>query len=376
MRRLPFALLLISAGLLVVWPAGLPAASAAQSGDCRESTSPHGAQWLTCLPASGWNGDLLVVARGHVPSTHPLGLYYLALPDGSPLPALAQRLGFAFASTSFRANGMVTGGHLDDVLELVRAFPGLTQAEPRRVWLVGLSEGGLVAALAAERHPDVFAGAYAACGAVGDPAFQVNYVGDFRVLFDYFFPGILPGSPVDVPSDVVASWSAYYVPRIAESLSRDRERVWRLIDASRAAHTPGDFGSVVQTTLNVLSYAVFTTSDVREALGGQPYDNRTRWFTGSGNDLLLNMTVPRFAADRAALDALAATTPAGRPAVPLVSLHTTRDELVPYGHALLYLARATPSGRGAFMPLPLPRYGHCAFTTAEFLAGLALLTAQ
>jgi pimeloyl-ACP methyl ester carboxylesterase len=375
MPRLRFALSFAVLGLVAVSLGAPVSARAAESADCRQSTSPQGALWLTCVPSTGWNGDLLVFARGYVPSSNALDFYYLGLPDGSHLPALAQRLGFAFATTSYRQTGVITAADLDDILALVRAFPVQTQAEPRRVWIVGVSEGGLLAALAAERHPGVFAGAYAACGPIGDPAFQVNYVADFRVLFDYFFPGVLPGSAIDVPSDVLANWTSYYLPRLAELLSEEQDRAWRLITTSRAAHVPGDFASVVQTTLNLLTYGVFATTDLREGLGGNAYDNRTRWYTGSGNDLLLNTTVPRFRADRTALEALATMTPTGRAAVPLVTLHTTRDEIVPYGHALLYLARAAPSGRGAFMPLPLPRYGHCTFTTAEFLAGLALLTA-
>ena len=40
----------------------------------------------------------------------------------------------------------------------------------------------------------LFSSALAACAPIGSFRQQVNYLGDFRVLFDYYFPGVLPGS--------------------------------------------------------------------------------------------------------------------------------------------------------------------------------------
>ena len=66
--------------------------------------------------------------------------------------------------------------------------------------MTGVSEGGLITALAIEQRPDVFDGGLSTCGPIGDFSQQINYFGDFRVLFDYFFPGVMPGSPISIPS--------------------------------------------------------------------------------------------------------------------------------------------------------------------------------
>jgi hypothetical protein len=58
-----------------------------------------------------------------------------------------------------------------------------------------------------------------------------------------------------------------------------------------------------------------------------------------------------------------------------VTLHTAGDPIVPFTHELLYAAKARPSGRGAFLPLPVSRHGHCQFTAMEVLTGLGLLVA-
>ena len=84
------------------------------------------------------------------------------------------------------------------MLELVAEF-GKTHS-PLRTYVSAVSEGGLVAALLAERSPDVFFGALAACGPIGSFNAQIDYIGNFRVLFDYFFPGVIPGSAIDDPA--------------------------------------------------------------------------------------------------------------------------------------------------------------------------------
>ena len=89
---------------------------------------------------------------------------------------------------------------------------------PLRTHVTGVSEGGLVATLLAERSPDLFSSALAACAPIGSFRQQVNYLGDFRVLFDYYFPGVLPGSAVAMPPAAAAFWRQHL------RRARDRER--------------------------------------------------------------------------------------------------------------------------------------------------------
>ena len=52
----------------------------------------------------------------------PLGFYQLTTPDGLYLPLLVQSLGYAFATTSYRQNGLAILEGVADVQELVTAF--------------------------------------------------------------------------------------------------------------------------------------------------------------------------------------------------------------------------------------------------------------
>ena len=73
---------------------------------CREGTlSQSPALYRVCFPAA-WNGDLVVYAHGYVSADEPL-----AIPDdaveGQPIEQIVNGLGYGYATTSYRANGLV-----------------------------------------------------------------------------------------------------------------------------------------------------------------------------------------------------------------------------------------------------------------------------
>ncbi len=95
-------------------------------------------------------------------------------------------------------------------------------------------------------------------------------------------------------------------------------------------------------------------------------------YFGSKNDLRLNLSVKRFTASPAARAALHPYETSGDLSIPLVTLHTTRDEVIPFWHELLYLPKVKLSDRGRFIPLPVFRYGHCNFTSSEVVGSFLL----
>jgi hypothetical protein len=227
----------------------------------------------------------------------------------------------------------------------------------------------------------VFSGGLAACGPVGDfasksPALsQANYLGDFRVLFDYFFPSVLPGSPLDIPQELRDNWETVYAPAVLAALQADPAATAQLLSVSGAPVDPADPATVAETVLSILWYNVFATQDAIDTLGGVPFDNRLRLYLGSLDDVALNLGVPRFDADPAALaEAAANYEPSGKLTRPLVTLHTTGDPVVPFWHELLYTAKVVKNrSLTRYFSLPVVRYGHCAFTEIDVLTGFAIL---
>jgi pimeloyl-ACP methyl ester carboxylesterase len=350
----------------------LPAAAGAQTaipGPCLDGELPSGAKSRICVPVVGWNGQLVVFAHGYVAVQEDLGFQDLTV-GGVPLALFVQGQGYAYATTTYRQNGLAILEGADDIRELVNAFTA-KHGVPQRTFITGASEGGLVAALLLEQSPDMFSAGLAACGPVGSFRGQVNYVGDFRVLFDYFFPNVIPGTVVDVPPDVAANWTEY-VQAIVAALQANPARAVELMRTSGAAYDPANPATIVETTINVLWYNVFGGDDAETKLGGNPYGNQLRWYFGSSNDLRLNLRVRRFTASPTAVANMRKYETTGRLTQPLVTLHTKGDGVVPFWHEPLYLAKVFLTGHSGLLPLPVDRYGHCTFNTNELLTAFAL----
>ena len=336
---------------------------------CNEGTLPSGAKALICVPP-GWNQQLVVYAPGYAAPGPELNFHDLTL-GAVNLPALVLYQGYAFATTSYRQNGLAILEGADDIRELVTAFT-VRVAPPQRTFMTGGSEGGLVAALLLEQSPEMFTSGLAACGPVGTFRGQVNYIGDFRVLFDYFFPDVIPGSAIDVPFYVVQNWLTTYLPAALQALKDNPTRALELMRTSKAAYDPANLDTIAETAKQVLTYNIISTADAAVKLGGNPYGNQFKLYLGSSNDLRLNLRVERFAASAAAVAEMKKYETTGNLTRRLVTLHTTADGLVPFVHEPLYLAKVLLTGHSGLVPLPINRYGHCTFNGAELLTAFAL----
>src|SRR4051794_12494920 len=210
---------------------GVGRAQSAIPGPCKPGRLPSGAYSSIGVPSAGWNGELVVFAHGYVWPDSPLDFYHLTLAEGTTnLAALVQLQGYAFATTTYRQNGVAILEGVEDINELVAAFAA-TVSEPLRTHLTGVSEGGVVVALLAEQSkpPHEFASALAICGPIGSFLLQLDYFDDFQVLFDYFFPGVIPGSPIRIPATVVRDWKPVYIPRITAALAAHPDRALQLM---------------------------------------------------------------------------------------------------------------------------------------------------
>jgi pimeloyl-ACP methyl ester carboxylesterase len=375
MKRTLNLLLLVISFVIGLTLSPFPAHAGPLDG-CEEGVQESGALYAICMPAEGkWNGDLVVFGHGYVSPFEELAIPedQLVLPDGTTVPGLVTSLGFAFAVTSYSKNGLAVKEGVSDVVDLVGIFRD-SHPSPRHVFLVGASEGGIITALAAERHPDVFSGAMALCGPVGDFCKQINYWGDFKVIFDYFFPNVLPGSPAGVPEYVIENWADYQAA-VINALTSNPHAKEQLLRVTKAPIDPSDPNSVLETALGILWYNVFATNDGIAVLKGKPFDNTRRIYTGSDNDLRLNLLVKRYKADQAALNEMAAYyQTSGRLRIPLVTMHTTGDPIVPYWHEPIYRLKALLNGSSLLHTnIPVFRYGHCEFKAEELLAGFALM---
>jgi hypothetical protein len=256
-----------------------------------------GALYRVCVHPEKWNGDLVVFIPGyHDPADAP------KLPagfGGSPVSWLYSELGYGFATTSFRGTGLIEsvtwiGG---DLLELVETAKTLLQntsgRTTRYIYQTGGSQGGLGTVQAVEQYPNVFSGGLAACGPIGDYRRQIDYVADFRVVFDYFFakqqtperPPAIPDWPVwrSSPGSIdPTSWEAAQA-KAAAALDdpSNADRIQQVLSVTHAPIDASDPGSIKATTLGLLWYSFRGTNDAIAKLGGIPFGNVGRRYSGS-----------------------------------------------------------------------------------------------
>jgi probable HAF family extracellular repeat protein len=340
-----------------------------------------GSIYRICMPPGGkYNGDLVIWAHGFQDAGTPVQIPedQLVIGDFS-IPDIVTRLGFGFATNSYSKTGLAVRQGMADILDLIEIYTAQHGA-PKRVYLTGASEGGLITTLLIEQHPDKFTGGLAACGPIGDFPFQINYFGDARLLFEVYFPGLIPGDPFNPPQELVENWESYYWGVVSTVLfdPANQNKLLQWIRVAKLPYVTGDsfWYSVGVSVADVLRYAVVNARDAATTLGGFPYDNRDRIYTGSDNNFLLNLLVPRLRAEGTALTEMKTHyNTRGQLAVPLVTLHTTRDQQVPQPHQAFYTLKTLFTGDllTLHVPLTVDRFEHCNFEAAEVLVSFGLL---
>ena len=368
---------------LLLLPAGASAqcsSTLVQSGAYGPAQGASGnAQYVVYLPqpANCFNGDVILFAHGYVPAGAPPGtwLSQLQLPDGTNIPSLINQLGFGFAASSFSKDGLAVLEGVQDTKALVNVLHGLN-IPIRKVFITGASEGGLVTAKSIEADPS-YAGGLAVCGPIGSFRQQINYFGDARVLFDYFFPGVLGANwtaqNIAIPAGLMAGWTSTYESAIRNAVNKNPLATFQFLSTSNIpiGLNPANAADAI---VSAIWYNVFATNDARATLGGNPYDNIGRTYKGSFNDARLNALVARFAADSAALIQMANYETDGLPGNPLVTLHTTADPQVPFWQETLYRAKVQSRNRlPELNQVPVLAFGHCNVSAGDAEVALALL---
>jgi pimeloyl-ACP methyl ester carboxylesterase len=330
-----------------------------------------GAHYVISTP-DGWNGDLVLYAHGYTAPIFPVGI-----PPGEEvlvegLRTIALQSGMAFAYSSYSQTGL---GLRDAALrteQLGNVFTSLV-GEPNRTFLIGTSFGGLAALKLVETHPERYAGLLTLCGMVGGIRAETDYVSHIRVLFDYFYPGVLRGSLYELPDDL--DLQRDIVEPVSRAIGENPEPAFLM---SQIAQTPIPFSSgpeLVQSIIQALVLQAVELEDLLERTHGQGFfENTGTVYTGNlPPELLadLNARVARYSAGAAAQQFLDKYyEPTGNLLVPLVSLHTSMDPVVPLVHESIYRSRVEARGLGANLRgVTVERYGHCQFIPEEIVGG-------
>ncbi len=354
-------------------------------GECYDELQPNGSIYRICMPNGDdapYNGQLVIWAHGYVNPDEPIHIPEDQLcPFGENAPCIdeiANALGYGFATTSYPKNGLAIVEGIADIQLLIDYYHA-HEGDTTHIYLIGASEGGIITALMTEDFPDLLSAGLSMCGPIGDFDKQIGYFGDFRVLYNYFYPGHFP-EQVIVPyplwvygmENFETLFEENWWPSIADG---SPSKLWELIQTANIPFDPMNFDdSIKQSIMDLFRYNVYASNDAAYTLGSrlyplQPYHNMYRIYTGSLDDDALNDGVQRVQADplaRLIIERDYQTS--GELEIPLVTLHTTLDQQVPYWHETLYQQKIDAAGSNdLYFHIRADRYEHCNFTVPEAL---------
>ena len=340
-----------------------------------------------------WNGEVAVWAHGYN-GEGPL------LCAGAPsLREHWIRAGYAWAASSFRTNGYDVATGVRDSREVLRIFKRKV-GKPKRVYMTGDSMGGHITAVAIETYRGVFDAAMPMCGVLGDTD-----------LFDYFLDAnvtaaALAGAPKPAFPTDQAAYAQYVKDKVLPALGRATAtgglvptsragRAWRAAVAARSGGTRPGFASAFEFWNGVADpatkvpflFGVYPGSSVGtlgSAGGNVAGNNETVYQLDddpalTGAEQSLNEAVLRIAPDPPGErngGGSGIPTVSGDPRIPVMTLHTLGDLLVPFSMEQTYAKRVAEREQGDLLTQRAIRGTlHCDFTPQELSAAFDDLAA-
>jgi pimeloyl-ACP methyl ester carboxylesterase len=311
----------------------------------------------------GWNGDLVMLLGGAVSAGDPVS-------PPEPLFPLAEALaaqGFGVAMSSYRSNGFaVADGIIDSRIAELQFTSHF--GRPIDTFLWGVSMGTHILQHYLERQPGQYAGGLSVCGSLGGGTLAWTTFVHKRAIFDYFFPGVLPGDALSTPTSTRSRFIAEVVPRIAGAILADLPRAIDMTGVEQFHYTfTGDVAELIDAVVLSVAIATLDGADLVEKAHGIPVDTTTTVYSGSSDDAALNAGIDRFTADPNAASYLGATDPDGRLIRPILEIHNRVDPIVPLDlHREAYGALLAQRGNSDFVWFrEVDRYGHCEVTPEE-----------
>jgi alpha-beta hydrolase superfamily lysophospholipase len=306
-----------------------------------------------------WNGELVMFAHGF------RGLDNELTVSDPPFRRYLIEHGYAWAASSYRANGYVPSLGEQDTYDLSKLFASKL-GPPSRIFMTGLSMGGHITGVAIQKRPNYYAGAMPVCGVMAD-----------RELFDYFTDVVLgaeaiTGITTDYP--VPANWLTDIVPLLKWVLSNDPARLsdfTNLVMYRSGGPRPYFPLSLAQWTDFLLTLA---QEDPRAPAAPASNENTVYKLSSdpqlSADELLLNAVIARvnrlnYPLPPAGISDAPAIT--GELSIPVLTMHTIGDLFVPFSMEQGYARRAATQGDSDLLVQRAIRdIGHCAFSQGEW----------
>jgi pimeloyl-ACP methyl ester carboxylesterase len=311
-----------------------------------------------------WKGDLVLYAHGF---TAPTDVIHLP-----PIEILRDQLlaqGFGVAYSSFAENGLAVKDGIRQTARLEELFADRL-GRPRRVFLIGSSMGGIIAVALAERDPDRYAGLLTVSGLIGGSRGLIDYIGHVRVLFELYYPGVLPGDLLHIPPGLDVNRDV--VGPAVQAMSRNPQGAAII---SQLVQTPVPFANgqeLVGSIVQALALHFVELEDLlRRTEGDSFFDNSNVTYSGPLPAPVLADINARVARYRSTPDVQEFLDryyePTGRLRIPMLTLYNERDPVVPGFNEARYRERVARRGNASLLVQKsfAGRYGHTGLFTPQ-----------
>jgi pimeloyl-ACP methyl ester carboxylesterase len=282
---------------------------------------------------------------------------------------------FAMAFSSYKENGW----SMQDAVIRTRQLIGLFTAKfgkLKDVFVTGHSMGGIISVMLAEKNPELLSGALPMAGPIGGGQMEIDYVANARILFDYFFPGVIRGNALEVPDDlnfyteVIPAVLALFNPANPDIMT-NVGKAMRLASVDQVAIQYLDVTELATAFLRALAYQVIGVKDMSGRTHQHVMTDNTQTVYTIGGVVQpdINAGVDRFSSTPDAENYLAHYyLPTGKLKIPMLTLHKTRDADVPIFHETAYAQIVAEAGcSDRLVQRTIVGFGHSNFTAAEHL---------
>ena len=311
-----------------------------------------------------WKGDLVLYAHGFTDPAAPIHL--------PPIENLRDQLlarGFAVGYSSFAENGLAVKDGIRQTERLEELFAERL-GRPKRTFLIGTSLGGIIAVALAERHPDRYAGVLTVSGLIGGSRGLIDYIGHVRVLFDLFYPGVLPGDLLHHPPGL--NLNQHVVGPAVQAMSHNPQGAAII---SQLAQSPVPFASgpeLVGSIAQALALHFIELDDLlRRTEGESFFDNSNVTYSGPLPAPVLadiNARVARYRSTPEVQEFLDRYyEPTGRLEIPMSTIYNERDPVVPSFNETRYRDLVAQHGHASLLVQRVfaGRYGHSELFSAD-----------
>jgi pimeloyl-ACP methyl ester carboxylesterase len=367
-------------------------------------TLPDGATYVIDVPAK-WNKKLLLYSHGYTAPGSPNPAYDY----GDPYTAyFLFAEGYALAGSSYSTTGWAVHEAIPDQIAVLDVFQSVV-GTPTETIAWGHSLGGMITAGLVQQYPNRFSGALPMCGVVAGGVGLWNEALDGAFAFNTLLAGgALQVVNITNPTQDYNTAEGFL--GAAQATAQGKARIalvaafagvpgW--IDPASPEPSPTDYATQEFSQFEWLAYVDFGfqfyyRAELEARGGGNPSFNTgvnyLQQLNRSGHyaevqalyaagglslaaDLATLKNAPRIAANPGALTYLSNNIIYnGQLTVPVLTLHTTGDGLVPVEDEKAYSRVVHEANDSAMLRETfVHRAGHCEFTPAETITALRTL---